>query len=220
MIPIPLSTRAKLFAKETWNYKIAPQFRRIPLRNLDFTIISNNCAAGKFGYRELGLRYNTPTVGLSFFLEDYIKFLSNLEYYLTIPIQFTGISKYPTVAKHQVALKHRYPVGVLDDVEICFMHYRTEEEAKAKWTRRAQRVNFDNLFVMLVGDQKSNIANPDPRFWAKTLIEDFKNLPIRHKVIMPKPDKPHNNVTVMVGSHEMIVKHFDIVKWLNNDYIL
>jgi uncharacterized protein (DUF1919 family) len=220
MIPVSLPTRAKLYAKETWNYRITPPFRRILLRNPNFTLVSNNCAAGKFGYRELGLRYNTPTVGLSFFFEDYIKFLSNLEYYLTIPIQFTDISKYPTVAKHQKTIAHRYPVGVLEDVEICFMHYRTEEEAKAKWTRRTQRVNLDNLFAMLVGDQKNNPYNPDPRFWDKTLVEDFKNLPIRHKVIIPKPDKPHNNVTVIVGTNEIMVNHFSLVKWLNNDYLL
>lgn len=215
-----LSMRAKLYAKETWNYRLAPPFRRIPLKNPDFTLVSNNCAAGKYGYRELGLQYSTPTVGLFFFFEDYIRFLSNLEYYLAIPIQFTKASKYPTVEKHQKTLTYRYPVGVLEDVEVCFMHYHTEEEAQAKWTRRSKRVNPEKLFVMLVGDQKNNSYNPDPRFWEKTLVEDFKNLPIRHKVIIPRPDKLHNDVIVIEGSNEITVRHFSLVKWLNDGYVL
>jgi uncharacterized protein (DUF1919 family) len=80
-----------LYVKETWNYKIAPPFRRIGLKNRDFTVISNNCGAGRYGYNELRLQYTTPTVGLFFFFEDYIKFLSNLEHYLSIPIQFTEV---------------------------------------------------------------------------------------------------------------------------------
>ena len=38
------------------------------------TVISNNCFAGRI-YNDLGLPYNSPTVGLYFFYPDYIVFL-------------------------------------------------------------------------------------------------------------------------------------------------
>ncbi len=187
------------------------------LKNKDFTIISNNCGAGIFGYKELGLQYTTPTVGLFFFLEDYIKFLSNLEHYLNILIQFVGVSKHPTVKEHMSLRGHPYPVGVLEDVEICFLHYHSEEEARVKWTRRARRVNLENLFVMLVGDEKGN-ANPDPHVWDSHRIEDFKRLPLKNKVIMPDPTNPHKDVTVFSGKSQVEVEHFCMVKWLNGEY--
>ncbi len=59
---------------------IAPM-RKIGLNNKDFTIISNNCWGG-YIYDRYGLKYMTPTIGGIFFPDDYIKFISNLDYYL------------------------------------------------------------------------------------------------------------------------------------------
>ena len=52
--------------------------RRNKLNNTDFSIISNNCWGGSV-YRRYGLQYKSPTIGLYFFAEEYIKFLMNLE---------------------------------------------------------------------------------------------------------------------------------------------
>jgi uncharacterized protein (DUF1919 family) len=42
--------------------------------------------------QDFGMRYNTPTLGLSFGAPDYIEFLSNLKYYFTeAKIQFVSI---------------------------------------------------------------------------------------------------------------------------------
>ncbi|MBV5343054.1 DUF1919 domain-containing protein, partial [bacterium] len=43
-------------------------------KNLDFTIISNNCWGGGI-YEDLNLKYNSPTVGLFFYAPCYIEFL-------------------------------------------------------------------------------------------------------------------------------------------------
>jgi len=40
-------------------------------------------------------------------------------------------------------------VGRIDDVLIHFLHYKTFEEAQEKWNKRKQRINWDNLFVMM-----------------------------------------------------------------------
>lgn len=210
---------AQLHVKKIWNYKIAPPFRQAGLKNRDFTVISNNCGAGMFGYQELGLQYTTPTVGLFFFFADYIRFLLNLEHYLSIPIQFTELSKYSSVNAHIEAYHHRYPIGVLEDVEICFMHYHSKEEAETKWTRRARRVRLENLFVMLIGDDKWNVCNPDPNFWKPDVVESFKKLPLKNKAIVQNPSKPLSNVLVMSEKFSILkVEHFSMVKWLNGEY--
>ena len=52
--------------------------KRKKLNNTDFSIISNNCWGGAV-YRRYGLPYQSPTVGLYFFAEEYINLLSHLK---------------------------------------------------------------------------------------------------------------------------------------------
>lgn len=123
---------------------ILGKYRQARLTNTDFTIISNNCWAG-ICYEYYGLQKLSPTVGLYFFADEYIRFVSNLERYLSIDLQFIGIqdSKYrkELTEKKQTNI----PIGVLDDVEIVFLHYRDAVTAKEKWQRRVERVNWNNM---------------------------------------------------------------------------
>lgn len=55
-----------------------------------------------------------------------------------------------------------YPVGVLSNgkntIEIFFLHYHSEQEAREKWERRIQRINWEKLLVKF-NDQKSNLRH-------------------------------------------------------------
>lgn len=64
-------------------------YRNKKLTNKDFTIISNNCWGGML-YESYNLPKQSPTVGLFFFAEDYIKFLKDLKKY-TIKTQLKFI---------------------------------------------------------------------------------------------------------------------------------
>ena len=70
-------------------YPIINFIPRRRLKNKNFTIICDNCWAGKV-YQELGLPYQTPFVGMFIFSPDYIKMLKNLKHYLSgnIPLTF------------------------------------------------------------------------------------------------------------------------------------
>ncbi len=120
--------------------------RIIRLKRKEFTIISNNCWAGHV-YQRFNIQYNTPTVGLYFFAKDYIRFLKRLQYYLETPISFIrpDQSKYYEILKKLNQL--HCPIGLIEDIEIIFLHYKSEEEAKEKWNRRCKRVNYDNLII-------------------------------------------------------------------------
>ena len=126
--------------------KITAPTRRKKIKDCSFTIISNNCWAGDV-YRYFGLSYQTPTVGMYFFAEEYIKFLSNLIHYLDCELQQLNVndSKYKdTIVELGQGNKL---LAKLDDVEIVLLHYPNWDEAKEKWERRAKRINFDNLIV-------------------------------------------------------------------------
>ena len=127
-------------------YETRRFFVKKSIKNKDFSIISNNCWAGRV-YQYLDMPYLSPTTGLYFYAPDYIKFVSDLRRYLDTPLQFIE----PEDSKYYEEIKRRNqtdkPIGILDDVEIVFLHYKTREEALEKWNRRKSRVNFDNIII-------------------------------------------------------------------------
>lgn len=163
--------------------KFIPQLQKIlsdickKKQQSEITIISSNCFAGRI-MQDLGLKYNSPTLGLYFWAKDYIEFLSHLKYYLTeAKIKFVEHSKYPLGDERRNNWKHWYPIGVLDDkVEIHFLHYHSEEEAAEKWYRRASRVNFDNLLII----------GMDQNICTQAEIEAFDKLPYENKIFFSR----------------------------------
>lgn len=47
-------------------------------------------------------------------------------------------------------LKRGYPVGSLDDIRLYFMHYQNFELARNKWYERCKRIQWNNLFFIMV----------------------------------------------------------------------
>lgn len=138
------------------------------LKNTDFSIIASNCN-GTFILHDLGLRFNSPFVNLWLKPDDFIRFLTNIKYYLGCEMTFireAGIS---------------YPIGLLDDVRIYFQHYHSEEEAKEKWLERSKRINLDNLFIMFTDRDGCTYQN----------LCDFDALPYKNKLVfthVPYPE--------------------------------
>lgn len=157
----------------------------------DTSIITSNCFAGRI-MQDLGMKYNTPTLGLYFMYPDYIEFLQHLEYYLTeAKIQFVEHSKYPLGDERRADWtnkKHWYPIGLLDGkVEVHFLHYHSEEEAATKWYRRAKRVNFDKLLV--VGMDQNLCKDED--------MKNFENLPFQNKIFFSSKPVPGKSIVFM-----------------------
>ncbi|WP_010182680.1 DUF1919 domain-containing protein [Aquimarina agarilytica] len=113
--------------------KIAVIFDRRIYQNKNFVVISNNCWGAEI-YKRLGIKYNTPFVGLFIFGPDYLKLLSNFDHFINLELNFKQESKWIKNTK-------QYPIGYLDDIEIHFLHYVNNDEAKSKWTKRLKRMN-------------------------------------------------------------------------------
>lgn len=108
-------------------YPIINFIPRRRLKNKIFTIICDNCWAGKV-YQELGLPYQTPFVGMFVFSPDYIKMLKNLKHYLSGNIPLTFVKK----SKYIKDFDNAYPLALLDDIEMHFLHYADEAEGIQK----------------------------------------------------------------------------------------
>jgi uncharacterized protein (DUF1919 family) len=195
------------------------RFYRSRLHNDDFTIIASNCIGAKI-YQELGIEYNTPFVGLFIYAPCYIKLLKNLDFYLRSEIKFIKKSKYLNIL-NQNSSKHSYPIGLLaEDIEIHFMHYRNENEAKTKWERRKKRINMQNLFFTFTDRDCCN----------QSLIEEFDQMPFPDKVCFTAQNyknikstiwlpeyQGQNYVNDLYSEFEVLTRHFDFVAWLNRD---
>lgn len=139
----------------------------------DTSIISSNCFAGRV-MQDLGMQYNTPTLGLWFMPDDFPKFCSNLSFYLNAEIVSLEHSKNDLGEwKRTHPRKHPYPVGKLgDNIEIHFLHYYTEEEAFNKFRRRSQRVNMDK--IILIAFEQNGCTEND--------VKAFNDLPSKNKL--------------------------------------
>ena len=107
------------------------------LINQDFTLICNNCNGG-FLYHDLSLRFRSPFINLWLTSKDFIKYLQNVQYYQEQELVF--------VKENAID----YPVAMLGDIKIYFMHYHSEEEARTKWKERTLRMNLDNCYILFI----------------------------------------------------------------------
>ena len=169
--------------------KLNPVFGKYRLSKLDnsqFTIISNNCWAGHV-YRYFNMQYLTPTVGLYFFADDYVRFVSDLRRYCDCELRMIKIEESHNRDKFLKQGNMNMPIGVLgDDVEIVFLHYQTESEAIEKWNRRCKRINWDNIILKF---SEQNFATFEH-------LKTVDNLPYSKKIIFTSHDYHLNSQAI------------------------
>ncbi|MFA6308366.1 MAG: DUF1919 domain-containing protein [Clostridia bacterium] len=179
-------------------------------KNKDFSIICNNCWAG-FVYQDYGLQYTSPTIGIYFYAEDYIKFLKDIKKYINMKLKFIKVTEskyYDYMVKNNLDLF--MPIGVLDDIELIFLHYKDEEEAFMKWEKRKKRINWDKLIV------KFN----DQNLCTEELIREFDSLDFENKLCFTS--KAYDGLDSVIQFKEFEGKPFvpdDIHKKIYRRYI-
>lgn len=178
------------------------------LVNDNFSIVCSNCIGGVI-YHRLSKKFLSPTINLWISQPDFIKFVSNLNYYLSQDLEF-------------VKTKYDYPVAKLSDIFVHFNHSDNIEEAKSDWNKRKNRINFDNLFIIMYdrdGITESDFIKLENINCKNKLVitdKDYKNYSYVKKIV---PNKTHNmNEQCMDGDKYGIrtfEKNWDYVSWLN-----
>lgn len=133
---------------------------RLRLKNHDFSLIASNCVGGCI-LHDLGLPFNSPFVNVYLMPSDFLRFCERMGHYLDEDLGFTRMDGI------------NYPLGVLDDIMLHFMHYSSEQETKDAWDRRKERINMDNLFVMFT--DRDGCTHDD--------LLRFDRLNLRNKVV-------------------------------------
>jgi uncharacterized protein (DUF1919 family) len=184
----------------------------------NFTIISNNCWGGGI-YEELEIEFTSPTVGLFFYAPCYLNFITDLKKYIELT-SFTFIthSKYEEANQLRQDRNWFYPIARLDDIEIHFMHYKTEAECIEKWNRRKKRINWEQLYFKMCD---RDLCTPEIR-------NAFLNLRVKNKVFFGARDVKHPHyIFLKAFQKEKMVpslyehpwfyrKQFNFVKWINS----
>lgn len=191
-------------------------------QNYDFTLISQNCIGGVI-YNDLGIPFYSPTINLFIEDENFVKLAENPEYYFSIEAQ-PLMDKFIDPINPSIC----YPKILIEDIEICCLHYHNCQEAIAAWERRRKRVNLNNMYVLgnswnLHGNIKlierlSNVdyptkifVLPDEAINDKCIVlqDDFWHLDERG-IVRP-------NITDLIpgDSFKYFEKMFDFVGWLN-----
>ena len=146
--------------------KVRNTIRRLFIyNNPNITLFCNNCLAGCI-LHDLGMKFNSPTINLYIPFPDYIDFLENLKYYLSIPMM-------------DITMNSKYPIGWLANpsgggIKIHFLHYETFAEANESWIRRSKRISWENNYFILV--ERDGCTYED--------LLRFDKLPFKHKVAL------------------------------------
>ncbi len=204
-------------ARTKYNRHKQCKTRKKQLKYTDFTIISNNCWGG-IVYQYFGLQYSSPTVGLFMMDDDYIKFLERLDYYLSQPLVFISHteSKYQERLQRETTAKECYPIALLDDIEVHFLHYKSTEEAQKKWEYRKTRINKNRLLVKM-SQRSSDDLN---------ILEQFEKLPYKNKICFTEYERigkefvhiPELKRLNIQGGDEtpFVMDKVDLVELINN----
>ena len=135
-------------------------FNRRKLNKSNISLLSSNCNGG-FILHDLKYKFCTPTINLYMNSYDFVRFLENLDYYMTLEVEENKESH------------SDYPIGRLGDLTIHFMHYKNFTDAREKWNQRISRLDMSNLYIMMTDRDGCTIE----------LIKKFDKLPFKNKVI-------------------------------------
>ncbi len=188
--------------------------RRSKLINSSFTIISNNCWGGHV-YRYFNAPYDSPTIGLFIFSEDYIKFISDIKHYLSLELKFITAEESKFRKTLEARRETHVPIGVLEDVEIIFLHYKSQDEAREKWNRRKARIHWDNIVYKMTEQNLCSLEH----------LKTFEALPLERKFVFTSEDYGLKSQVICdewTGKGEVsndtlhFRKYVNLIKLLNN----
>lgn len=137
------------------------------LKNHDFTIVSNNCIAGCV-LHDLRHRFDTPTVNMYIPFPDYIVFLQNIRTFV-----YADFEELPN--------ESGCPKGLLGgEVRVFFLHYPSYEEGVKAWKKRAERIHWDNLYIVLA--ERDGCKYQD--------LQEFEKLTFNNKIALTHVEYP------------------------------
>jgi uncharacterized protein (DUF1919 family) len=147
----------------------------------------------------------------------YLDFLQNPKYHLGLDLKFKEGSKYTEMNKFWEE-RNKYPIGVLDNIEIHFLHYKSSSEAEEKWNKRKKRIDWDNLCVKF---------SMDKDFATIELLNRFDDLPFVRKISFSRYDYQEIPLNIKMTIYDtdganafrLSLRDFSLTDWIKDGNI-
>ena len=183
---------------------------RREIKNTSASFLCPNCIGGHI-FHDMGAQFRSPTVNTMMYQGDFVKFVRNLDHYLSQELCF-----FPHPEFH-------FPCAHLDDITIHFTHYTSVEQAVEKWTDRTARLDRDNLFVFL--SERDGLTEEDIRSLGQLPVRGllvftanaYPDLPYTLQIPKYEKDGEVGNILAMsfLDGLREYERYFDFVKWFN-----
>lgn len=183
------------------------------LNNSDFSIICCDCMGG-ITYHNLGEQFLSPTINTMIPSDSFVKFISNLEYYLNQELCFIDNTELSPSKDSNI------PIAKLDDVIIYFTHYNSREEAKEKWEKRKVRINYENIYVIFNdrGLTKEVIEQIDiSKFKNVVMFTSNKDFDFPFSFFLSENEVSNINHKNILSGLRVFEEKFDYVRFLNEE---
>ena len=155
---------------------------RLRIKKTNVSIICNNCLGGVL-YHDYKMKFCSPFINLMIPTSHFIDLIQNIDSIKQMELI--------DITSHD----NRYPVGLLNSkYELHFMHYDSFQEAKKKWIERVERINYENLYVILVETHSCTYKD----------LEIFDNLPFKNKIIVTHKPYPSIKSAVPIKDYDGI----------------
>lgn len=178
--------RFYLLRKWIWHHRIM---------NKDATLISDDCIAGMV-CSELGINLNTPFFNGGLSCSDFIKFLSNWDFYINQPLNFVTDPN------------HQFPVGKIGDIIYWFVHYKSTKRAKQIWEIGKKLMHLNNAFYIMT--EKPGCTYDD--------LAAFDALPLKNKVMLTHKPYPEFKSAVYIPGSEHLEHCRALSEWIEGQY--
>lgn len=202
-----------------WKYIAEPFIRKGHLKNARERLITNNpsilcsnCIGGEI-YNNLNIKFLSPTINLWFSERDFLKVALDPEYYMAQNLVFIDEED------------KNYPVALIGDVKINFLHFKTKDEAEKKWNERKKRINYENIYIIMC-----DLDLDDDDFLRFQKIEKckrkimFTTNPVRARYDNVMQIKPYKNYSYVrkyavnkINGFRDFELFWDYVGWLNGE---
>lgn len=162
------------------------------------SILSSNCVGGEV-YHDLGLPFNSPTINLWMVQPDFLKFATDLQYYIESKLCFSS----------ELEEKYHCPVAYLglDDkkITIIFLHYKNRMSAEECWEKRKKRIDFSKICLMM--SDRDGITYDD--------MIRFGKIDCYRKIMFTYKDYPEFDFTYRLekDKDKLCVKNYQMKKW-------
>lgn len=141
------------------------------------TIFSQNCIGGVV-MSEYNMRFHTPTINLFMSAPDFVSFCENAQACLSAELEDCSAQQ-----------NYFYPTALLNGLLLHGVHYSSFRDLQESWNRRRERVNLDNVFIVMT----------DRDGFTEDLLPRLAKLPCRKLVFSHLPHPEYDFVLHVPG---------------------